>query len=667
MIATWMLYAALVAVVLGAAAWMLERATRDYRIPSRWIWTAALAASGLFPLVALIAPGARDVLPAPVTAPGAEPYPSLEPLAAYGASSPIGPTVIDGDRRPGVPQLPTALDPFAVGGWLLLSLTLVIGLVQALRALIHARRGWPTKHVDGRDVFVSEAVGPALVGVLRPTIVMPRWALELSPRDRELVLRHEEQHKRAGDARLLFAALLFLVLLPWNVPLWWQLRRLRLAVELDCDQRVLRISPEMRRYATLLLEIGRRRTCPLMGVALAEPASFLERRIHMMTTRRQPRTVRTAGLMLAAGLLVGAVWHVEQPLPVTGVISSSASPVNPSTAAAGANHPRAAEPAAALAEPASPVSSGAYSAQARMDARQAPGIQTADAQTPHGVTTEVVREPRVPEAWVLDPAQIRGRVTDLASAEPLADARVYLPGVTIGTTTSRSGEYVIVGVPAGTHEMRVDRLGYASASRMVTVTDGAVFESDFALTAAEAPSVVLQPTGRVSSANATQFGRIRGQVSSAAGPLRNVRVSVVGANLGAITREPDGAFLLIDVPAGDYTIQAQLAGWITSTQQITVREGDDQVVHFTLGPDLQSPVFQAIGRANERQAPPLIFIDGVRQPAPSAGSPGSLDNLEPDSIERIEVIKGAAAVRLYGEDAVNGVIQIFLKKPPLQG
>lgn len=52
---------------------------------------------------------------------------------------------------------------------------------------------------------------------------------------------------------------------------------------------------------------------------------------------------------------------------------------------------------------------------------------------------------------------------------------------------------------------------------------------------------------------------------------------------------------------------------------------------------------------------PLVFIDGQRAPE---GIPRSLD---PAEIDRIEVVKGAAATALYGPDAADGVINIFTK------
>src|SRR6266487_6960503 len=67
-----------------------------------------------------------------------------------------------------------------------------------------------------------------------------------------------------------------LVLMPWNPALWWQVRRLRLAVEIDCDGRVLARGGTPPEYFELLLQVGRRRARFALAVpALGEPASFL--------------------------------------------------------------------------------------------------------------------------------------------------------------------------------------------------------------------------------------------------------------------------------------------------------------------------------------------------------------------------------------------------------
>ena len=65
---------------------------------------------------------------------------------------------------------------------------------------------------------------------------------------------------------------------------------------------------------------------------------------------------------------------------------------------------------------------------------------------------------------------------------------------------------------------------------------------------------------------------------------------------------------------------------------------------------------------------PIIYVDGIRvdrsaiQSFNDQGSPSRLDDIPPESIERVEILKGAAAATLYGTEASNGVIQIFTKR-----
>src|SRR6185437_16360485 len=100
---------------------------------------------------------------------------------------------------------------------------------------------------------VAPDTGPAVAGWLRPRIVLPAWALHASRGDLELIVLHESEHIRARDPRLLFYAAAMVVLLPWNVVLWWLVHLLRLAIELDCDARVLRHAPDVAAYGALLI------------------------------------------------------------------------------------------------------------------------------------------------------------------------------------------------------------------------------------------------------------------------------------------------------------------------------------------------------------------------------------------------------------------------------
>jgi hypothetical protein len=171
--------------------------------------------------------------------------------------------------------------------------------------------------VDGVPVLLSPSTGPAVIGLFRSRIVLPRWVVEDASDDvRALLMEHEREHLRAGDPRLLAVGLAAVALMPWNPAAWWQLRRLRLAVEVDCDARVLARRADVRAYGTLLLEVGRRGTGGrLLAAAFSEPASFLERRIRIMTSPRVRRPwLRAAGFGAAA--LAMMVAACEAPGPV---------------------------------------------------------------------------------------------------------------------------------------------------------------------------------------------------------------------------------------------------------------------------------------------------------------------------------------------------------------
>jgi TonB-dependent SusC/RagA subfamily outer membrane receptor len=152
---------------------------------------------------------------------------------------------------------------------------------------------------------------------VRPRVVLPAWALDVDPRERALMLTHEREHVRAGDPLLLAAAAAAAALAPWSPAVWWQLHRLRLAVEVDCDRRVLRHHPDVRAYGGLLLDVARRAHPPtprLAVAALASPVTSLERRIRIMTSRRSRRTAAHAAALSAAAVAL-AIAACETPRP----------------------------------------------------------------------------------------------------------------------------------------------------------------------------------------------------------------------------------------------------------------------------------------------------------------------------------------------------------------
>ena len=209
--------------------------------------------------------------------------------------------------------------------WLTLSAILLLwGLANAWR-VSHAislslrgrgASGGPTT-VDGIPVVVTDFMGPATVGLWRSRVLVPRWVLGLPEVQRQYVLRHEEEHRRTYDAQLLFVASLTLLLMPWNLAMWWQLRRLCLAVEMDCDNRVVNRLGDAPAYGALLLKVAEASSRgPRLQPALLGGMGSLEHRLTLLLAPTPLRHVQR--FLLPAGVLALLFVVAVMPHPVLG-------------------------------------------------------------------------------------------------------------------------------------------------------------------------------------------------------------------------------------------------------------------------------------------------------------------------------------------------------------
>lgn len=304
MMAAWMAYATLVGAVLVAGAWAVERGARLYRLPTRFGWTAALLAALLIPAAGLVLPGglaSTGIRGGGVDAPVAAVAVVIEGLETSTAGAGLD------------------LNALLGAAWILVTALLLIRIVTA-RSEVSADLARAARRRIGRArLYLTSGLGPAVTGLGGGGLVLPRWLWTLSPRERRLVLRHEREHLEAGDPWLLAGARLLVTLLPWNFPLWWGLRRLRLAVETDCDRRVLQSGADPRAYGDLLLRVGERSVRVLGLAALAERPSFLERRIDEMT---RPDAKHRAPKAIVTGVLAVAAVFVACEAPAPGVEDS---------------------------------------------------------------------------------------------------------------------------------------------------------------------------------------------------------------------------------------------------------------------------------------------------------------------------------------------------------
>ena len=231
---------------------------------------------------------------------------------------------------------------------------------------------------------------------------------------------------------------------------------------------------------------------------------------------------------------------------------------------------------------------------------------------------------------------VSGQVSDSLSRTPLSGAEVLLGDVGTAnvrsTRTTAEGRYTFSNVPAGLTTVSVRMVGFAPKAQRVTVRDGEATTADFAVSqrTTQLDQVVITGTGGVTQRRA---------------------VGNVIETIDAKSVLETGAPRTIDQLVGSRTpglIALPSSGQIGTGPQIRVRAASS----LTLSND------------------PIIVIDGVRMDAAASRGPNQrggfgasrLNDLSPEDIESIEIIKGPAAATLYGTEASNGVIQIITKR-----
>lgn len=235
----------------------------------------------------------------------------------------------------------------------------------------------------------------------------------------------------------------------------------------------------------------------------------------------------------------------------------------------------------------------------------------------------------------LQPGTITGTVTDRSARRPLAGVQIWIEvgGTVSGALTNESGHYRLEDVPAGPVTVRAQMLGYAGGRRSVTVSAGEVVIVDFALAMEAIGLDEIVVTGAAGEQRRRELGTSMGVISERElemAPIRDIQDVFFGRTPGASLLANSG--------------QPGAAGTLRLRGVNSISQGNM----------------------------PLIYVDGVRVSnsimmagARNAGVSQGItpfNNINPDDIERIEVVRGAAASTLYGTEASGGVIQIFTKR-----
>ena len=235
---------------------------------------------------------------------------------------------------------------------------------------------------------------------------------------------------------------------------------------------------------------------------------------------------------------------------------------------------------------------------------------------------------------------VTGVITDAGTLGPLDAVQVSIVGQGIGGTTNAEGRYLIPGVPVGEVTIQAERLGYVTATAVVTVNADAAAVADFAL---DSEALLLEEV-----------------VVTALGITREER------SLGYSVQGIDGDEL---VEVRDNNVISNLAGKVAGlvVTPPAVLGGTSKMILRGVA---------SISGNNE----PLIVVDGVpidnsrRETAANGGTRGAVvrnrsgidygnmaQDIDPSNIESITVLRGANAAALYGSRASNGVVEIVTK------
>ena len=257
-------------------------------------------------------------------------------------------------------------------------------------------------------------------------------------------------------------------------------------------------------------------------------------------------------------------------------------------------------------------------------------IRTATRMATAGVLALMIQLVLSPTLEAQQAGVIAGTVLG-AGGQPLPGAQVRVTGTNLGATTDASGRFRVAGLSGDQASIEVRRIGYRMENRQVRVGDGNVRIS-LAEQSVALDAVIV--TGTAGGQSKRELGNAVSTINAAQAkeiaPINSIQNLISGRAPGVVVQSATG-----NVGAG---------------ARIRIRGAS------------------SISLSNE----PLIYIDGVRVAnAPATGfsnqgfgssSISRINDINPDDIESVEIIKGPAAATLYGTEASNGVIQIITKK-----
>jgi len=245
--------------------------------------------------------------------------------------------------------------------------------------------------------------------------------------------------------------------------------------------------------------------------------------------------------------------------------------------------------------------------------------------TVEGTNILLTRRPAAPQSRAVS---VSGRVTD-ASGQPIVGASVIVRGTTVGVSTDTEGRFVLeVPSPAASQTLEVSYLGYETAT--VPVGSRTSFEVTLQESSSEIEQVVVTALG------------IKRQEKALSYNVQQVAAS-------DITLVKDANFMnSLSGKVAGVTINASSSGVGGATK--VVLRGNKSISQSS------NALYVIDG------IPMYNFGGGGGTEFDSRGATEAIADINPEDIESISVLTGAAAAALYGSEAANGAGMITTKK-----
>ena len=222
------------------------------------------------------------------------------------------------------------------------------------------------------------------------------------------------------------------------------------------------------------------------------------------------------------------------------------------------------------------------------------------------------------------------KVVDATTGAPVEQAQAFIVGTTTGGLTNAEGRFLFRVIPAGVRVVRVVRVGYAEQKKQLEIHAGQQAEVEFRLQqlALSIDPIVVTATGatrRIELGNAVTTLSVADRIAEM--PVKNMADLIVG-------KAPGVQILPANMTGGGSRVR------IRGTSSLSLSN---------------DPIYVIDGiRMTSNRSDATIGVGGT--------SPSRVNDISPEEIENVEIVKGPSAATLYGTDAANGVIVITTRK-----